>query len=787
MPCRCHHHRYAIASALVTVFTCAAAANEGTNRLFLERVAPLLERRCVSCHSGIHPKGGLSLETAELALSGGDSGPLLAPGDAANSLLLDYVAANPATGDPPAMPKGGPPLTAEDVSTLREWITDGAPWPEGKTLIDRREINRDWWSLRPIAEVKPPPNDAQRADQRWERTPIDAFIAAAHRERGLTPAPEADRRTLIRRLSFDLTGLPPTPDEVDAFLADGADDAYERLVDRLLASPRYGERWGRHWLDVVHYGDTHGFDKDKIRPNAWPYRDYVIRAFNQDMPYAKFVEQQLAGDVLYPDEADGIVALGFIAAGPFDWVGHIEVSEATTDGQICRNLDRDDMVTTAVSTFVSLTAHCARCHNHKFDPITQTDYYRLQAVFSAVDRADRPYDADSEVGRRRRELQSQRAQLAAAPSTEDRPSNDDSDRAAKLAEVDATLAALPAQQLVFAAATEFEPLGQHQPRRGDVRKISVLRRGDVKQPIEAVEAGAISCLTELPSVFAGASEGERRAELAKWISDRRNPLTWRSIVNRVWHYHFGRGLVETPNDFGRMGALPTHPELLDWLARWFRDDGGQSVKSLHRLIVTSAVYRQSSVGGDAGQRTDAGNQFLWRMNRRRLEAEAIRDAALAVSGKLDLAVGGPGYYVFGFEDDHSPRYWYDRHDPDEPSSLRRSVYRFAVRSAPDPFMATLDCADPSVIVERRGETVTALAALALLNNKFMVRQAEHFAARVTAVAASDAGRLDAAFRLAVGRSPSAAEQALLLPLAERHGWPTVCRLLLNANEFVFVD
>ncbi len=575
----------------------------------------------------------------------------------------------------------------------------------------------------------------------WVRNPLDAFILSRLERQGMKPSAEADRRTLIRRLYFDLLGLPPLPAQIDAFIRDGAPDAYERLVDRLLDSPRYGERWARHWLDVAHYGDTHGYDKDKVRPNAWPYRDYLIRAFNEDRPYSRFVKEQIAGDVFYPDTHDGITGLGFLAAGPWDFVGHVELREGTLDKKITRNLDRDDMVATVMNTFTSLTVQCARCHDHKFDPIEQEDYYSLQAVFAAVDRADRPYQSPT-----------------GTPG------------------------------LVYAAATHFAAAGSFTPTNGKPRSIYLLKRGSEKKPVREVGPGTVACLTDLPSRFSlsGKSEGERRAALARWITDPRNPLTWRSIVNRMWQYHFGQGLVDTPNDFGRMGGKPSHPELLDFLAVEFRD-GGQSIKRLHRLIVTSATYRQESKDNAAYARIDGGNRLLWRMNRRRLDAESIRDAVLAVSGRIDYRMYGPGFRTFGFLDDHSPHYKYEEYNPDDPSGRRRSVYRFLVRSAPDPFMETLDCPDPSLRVEKRNESLTALQALALLNDKFMLRMAEHFAARVGKRGGDLSGQVAAAYRLALGREPTTEEGRVLSEYARKHGLANTFRLILNTNEFSFVD
>lgn len=978
---------------------------------FVKDVQPIFAASCFKCHGPNKQKNELRLDSKEIALAGGESGKAIVPGDSAASPLIRFVSGL----DPDKMmPPEGERLTAEQVGVLRAWIDQGAEWPDSASvkLVDKF----DWWSLKPIKKVESPAAGALPGHEAFVRNPVDAFILAKLAEHKLAPSPEADRRTLIRRLYFDLIGLPPIPEAVDKFVADPDPQAYEKLVDELLASPRYGERWARHWLDVVHYGDTHGYDKDKVRPNAWPYRDYVIRAFNEDRPYDRFVKEQLAGDVYYPGTRDGVAGLGFIAAGPFDFVGQIEVGDGTMEKQRVRNIDRDDMVSVAMNTFVSLTAQCARCHNHKFDPISQEDYYSLQAVFAAVDRADRPYDPDPEVAQRRKiltrkrreltalrgrldaqlvqaggaELMSLNQRIAAAqggPAAGERPeygyhsniepkqdtpkwvqvdlgsptpidrvvlvANNDSfnnigpgfgfpvqykveasDDAAfaagvtlivdhttadvpnpgvtpqvlpapaggvsaryvrvtatklaprqndyifslaelsvirpdganaargaavtsldsieglprwaranlvdgiypgatevpaptelatlreerakllasqvepavlaaferaerELAEVNQGIAALPQPEfMVYAAATEFDQSGSFSATYGKPRPVHLLHRGDEKSPRQEVGPGTVGAVKEVPSRFnlsAEHDESARRAALAEWMLDERNPLTWRSIVNRVWYYHFGRGIVETPNDFGRMGAEPTHPELLDWLAAEFRDGGRhvqrQSIKSLHRLILTSSTYRQSSANSAEHAKVDGGNQYLWRQNRQRLGAEAIRDGALSLAGLLDTRkMGGPGFMAFGFVDDHSPHYKYAEHDPDDPASHRRSIYRLIVRSVPDPFMETLDCADPSLIVERRNETLTALQALALLNNRFMVRMAERFAQRVESDAPRDLpAQIDAACRFALGRAATPDESAALLKVAQKHGLPNACRLIFNTNEFVFVD
>jgi hypothetical protein len=700
-----------------------------------ERPAALgiLEKNCLKCHNATTRMGGLSLVTAA------DARKVIVPGKAAESRLVAMI-----SGEKPRMPAGGAPLAAADVAAIRDWIDAGAAWTEPLGAAA-------WWSLKPLAKPA------------GEHT-IDEFIRAKLAEKGLTPSPEADRATLIRRLTFDLHGLPPAWEEVKAFEADRSPDAYERLVDRLLASPRYGERWARHWLDVAHYGESHGYDKDKPRRNAWPYRDWVIRAFNEDKPYAQFVEEQLAGDVLHPDDPQAVVATGFIAAGPWDFVGHVELREGTTDKEITRLLDRDDMVMTTMQAFTSMTAHCARCHNHKFDPIPQEDYYKLQAVFAGVDRADRPWDKEASVYAKRRPLLEEQRRILAGEQpllltmTE-------------LAQVEHRMGELPKPQMVY-AASPIVP-----------REIHVLNRGNVGSPGKLAEPGALSCVSSLPSQF---KADQRRAELARWITHRDNPLTWRSIVNRVWQDHFGAGIVDTPNDFGRMGSMPTHPELLDWLAADFRDHGGR-LKRLHKMMVMSAAYRQRSANDPKNAAIDAGNQYLWRMNRWRLDAEAVRDATLAANGKLDLTVGGPSVEQFWFKDDHSPVYDYTKFDVDSPASYRRSIYRFIVRSVPDPFMDRLDCPDPSLIAARRNVTITAIQALALLNNPFMVKHPVHLAERVARMAPDVEGLMWAAYRLLLSREAKPEEAREVAEYARKYGMAAACRVLLNSNEFLFVD
>jgi mono/diheme cytochrome c family protein len=990
----------AFSFAVVAAFSVAQpTANEANEKFFRDKVAPILKKNCLSCHNPDKARGGLDLTTRDTTLTGGDKGPALVPGDSAKSLLAKMI-----RGPMPKMPRMADPLSEADVALILHWIDGGAPWPKDFALAERPKTkDGPWWSLQPL--VKPTVPEVK--DKAWAKSVIDRFILATLEAKGLTPSKEADRVTLIRRVTFDLHGLPPTPQEIDDFVNDKAADAYEKLIDRLLASPRYGERWARLWLDLVHYADTHGYDKDKKRLWAWLYRDWVIRAFNSDMPYRRFIRHQLAGDVLFPEDPDGIIATGFIVAGPWDFVGHVELREGTVDKEKTRVLDRDDMVANTLSTFCSLTVHCARCHDHKFDPIPTKEYYQLQAVFAGVERGDRPVASKetqglkAEIEKKRNTTADKHAALhkktaglsspelqklevtyfaiqrvLGTSAVEDRktpsPTNgyhsaiEKTADATKWVQIDlgkptdiTAVRLLPARPTDFPDTpgfgfplrykitlsndenfAKFEALVDHtredvanpldepmsfaidkkaryvrltatklwkrtndyvfalgemqvygkddknialgakvtaldsieagrwstrhlvddftsrhrlfqakgerprhhlEMRRSEVeaeirklreklvdpdtrselthlakeletldaqlatlkdslkvyaavpvapRPIHVLQRGDVERKGDLALPGGLSLLKGLDFKTSrdrkGADEGARRAALAEWIADDANVLTWRSIVNRVWQHHFGKGLVDTPNDFGRNGSKPSHPELLDYLASEFR--GADSFKKLHRQILLSATYRQASAHDPANAKKDADNRLLWRMNRQRLDAESIRDSVLAISGKMDYKMYGPGYELFRFKDDHSPVYDHlDVNFINRPESWRRTIYRFTVRSVPNPFLETLDCADPNINVPVRNTTMTALQALTLLNNPFMVKQSEYFAERVQKMEKDSARQADAAIRLAFARAATPQERAAIGAYIQRHGLANACRLLLNANEFMFID
>lgn len=978
---------------------------------FVRDVQPILKQNCLRCHGPEKQKGDYRVDLRKGALQGGESyAPNIIPGKSADSPLIKFVTG---TGDL-TMPPEGDRLSAQDVATLRTWIDQGAKWPD--EVAGEVADKADWWAFRPLPT-------SQKAGTRQT---IDAFIQSQLDARGLTPSLPADRRTLIRRLSFDLIGLPPTPDDVEKFIADTSPNAYEQLVDRLLASPRYGERWARHWLDAAHFAETHGHDQDRIREHAWPYRDYLIQSFNSDKPYSQFVQEQVAGDILFPNDPQATVALGFLAAGPWDESSLKDIREDTLDRQIARYLDRDDMIATVINNFTSLTVQCARCHDHKFDPISQADYYSLQAVFAGVERANRKYDPDPQIAQRRRELLRRQIQLknpvedftaslltpAVQQLVEDwerklgsqgtiwkpvelesytssggatltklgdgsilsggvRPERDtvtvvataplqkvtairlevltddslphhgpgrqdngnlhlseievsvdgtetplplanakadfnqqDWGIARAIDKMDATawgifpkvgqshaavfelhdpltlngssklrivikqlhggghligrarlsvsdsvppvrldvlpesvtrilaipasersrqqrleltlfqqseqveqaLASLPKQSLVYSAAADFDPEGGLHPPPGP-RPIQVLHRGDIKQPRAASVPGALGCLTSLPARFdvdPKSPEATRRAALAHWLTAPANQLTWRSIVNRVWHHHFGRGLVGTVNDFGHMGELPSHPELLDWLAADFRD-GPQSLKQLHRQIVTSAAYRRSANPGLPESQSpanviDPDNRSLSHMNRTRLDAECIRDAVLQFSGRLDLRMGGPSDRQFDLQPGiHvTPKVDYSKFDLDSSLGRRRSIYRFLFRTLPDPFMETLDCPSGDQITPTRTNSVTVQQALALWNDAFIARHCEYIAARIQADSIKDQTEIETpegktrhqvelTIKLILGRAGSDKEIVDLSTYTSHHGLANTCRLLLNSNEFLFVN
>ena len=956
------------------------------NEFFTTKIEPLLRKRCFECHShGKKMKAGLALDSRSGWEQGGDSGPAIVPGKPDQSLLIEMVRWVDEDYQMPPKKK----LPAEEIALLEEWAKRGAP--DLRTLQVEKSDPLNWWSLQPLS--KPPVPEGSH--------PIDAFIHAKLTKKGLQPSPEADRRTLIRRLFFDLHGMLPTPKEVEAFVDDPDPEAWNNLVSGMLNSPRYGERWARHWLDVIHFADSHGCEHDVKRPNAWRFRDYVIDRLNADVPWGRFIREQLAADVFFPDEPQLKAGLGFIAAGP------LELSRAGTAPVTFDYLDRDDIVTQTMAAFVSTTANCARCHTHKFDPVTQEDYYALQAVFAGVGKGDIEFDTSAEVMKQRKAGQEllaaaasrdanillqeknsdvvrewvavqgkpvewtiiepevfissggstltlqddgslfatgpmadretytitsrvdlkmltairvealkderlpkggpgraengnlhlseidlhwfpdggkQSVKLKIARATADFDQDNwtakhaiDGDlktgwaifprvneshhivfelekpidlAAGKLAltlkqlwppkhyigkvrvsvtgaeenaarvlpsEVTAGLAKKEKErtgtEAVAIAAVALESYARKNlanlapkkvvygvssswshakklPKPREPKVVHLLRRGAIDQPVREVGPGALSAISNLPGRFKLSDpkeEAMRRAALADWITHRDNPLTWRSIVNRVWHYHFGRGLCDTPNDFGRMGSEPTHPELLNWLAVWFRDEAEGSLKRLHQLILTSETWRQSSqVKSNA---IDADNRFLWRMNRRRLDAEVFRDSTLRIAGRLDLKMGGPGIEQFKKSKgpQSTPALDYSAYDWDAAAASRRSIYRVVWRGIPDPFMDTLDFPDMALLSPKRGFSVSALQSLSLYNNDFVLHAAEWIASRLEREATTEKEQIRRAVQLCWQRDPAASEMSTFDAYAQTHGLAALCRVLLNSNEFLFVD
>lgn len=929
------------------IVCCTAVAAAGAEIDFNEHIAPLLVRHCAGCHNASELAGELDLTQRDAAFAGGASGAAaITAGKPAESHLVERLRA----GDMP--PEGqGAPLPADDLARIEEWIAAGADWPADRALspyeftTDER-AGFDWWSLQPVREPVVPTVDRRE----WTRTPLDFFVLEKLQGRGLQPAAEADRATLIRRAHLDLLGLPPAPAEIAAFVADPSPDAYEKLIDRLLASPHYGERWARHWLDVVRFGESNGYETNTARAGAWPYRDWVIAAFNDDLPYPQFVLHQLAGD-----QFDADAATGYLVGGAHDMVKSPDVGLTLTQ----RANDLDDMISTTASAFLGLTAGCAKCHDHKFDPISQRDYYALQAVFAGVEHGEREWrTADHERrSQRRRRLRSRLEQLERQAdeliarhqplallerSPQSRPRGpvhprlnvdrfepqlarfvrftvlDTNTVEPCLDELEVFTAGAGARNVALAAAgtratassvfaggsmklhrlehindgrygngrswisaeagtgwvqvelpepatidrvvwardrqgkftdrlpiryrveisqtgddwklvatgddrRTYDPVaGPDEPARtaglpraiveqverleGEIAELReelarltptkaylgtfreppathVLYRGEPLQKREQVAPGGIDAVGAL-DLPADAPEAKRRVALARWIASKTNPLTARVMVNRIWHYHFGRGLVDTPGDLGFGGGRPSHPELLDYLAARFMA-GGWRPKAIHRLIMLSSTYRQSSAYNEQAARQDAECRLLWRFAPRRLEAEAIRDCVLSASGVLDLRMGGPGYDVFqpntSYVKVYQPKIEFG------PAEWRRMIYQHKPRMEQDATFGQFDCPDASGVISRRNVSTTALQALNLLNAPFMIQQAERFAARLEREANTPEERIRRAFWLAFGRAPAEDELAAAERLVADEGLMIFCRALFNANEFLYVN
>jgi hypothetical protein len=778
-------------------------ATVATSRSRETDVAVVLARNCLECHNGSDHKGGLDLTRREKALAGGDSGEVLKLGDPENSLLVNRIEA----GEMP--PKGREKLSADDRRLLRDWIKDGAIWAADPIdpflYTSARRAGYNWWSLQPLQVVKPPTNTPTPGVSEGEGTrplnPIDNFIRQRLDKAGLKPSPEADRRTLIRRLSFDLIGLPPTPKEVEDFVNDRDPLAYERLVDRLLDSPHYGERWARHWLDIVRFGESQGFERNKLRPNVWKYRDFVVEAFNSDLPYDDFIRWQIAGDVLQPDNPLAVIASGFLAIGPYDLTAY---TNGTPDMQkFAREEELEGLVGAVGQTFLGLTINCSRCHDHKFDPITQREFYQMSAALGGTyhgdERASLTDSAKPLIERRISALEAEVEGLRRRHAPRDEPKGDKTSndktasrgRSAHHAERDGYVEAQVSRRDAVIRLLRGGPVHTTVPKQPGVWR--VLARGDFKQPGEVVASRGIAAVTGSTAdwkLAENAPEANRRKALAEWISDPNNPLTPRVIVNRLWGYHFGEGLVRMTSDFGFQGGLPSHPELLDWLAGQLvrpADGPPWSLKRIQRLIVTSAAYRQSSRTVPKAAGVDADNRLVWKRPSQRLEAETFRDAVLAVSGDLDLKLGGPGFRDFKISSAGNNE-TYTVFDAIGPEFNRRSLYRTWVRAGTSPLLDTLDCPDPSVPTPRRSVTSTPLQALSLLNDTFIEHYAGRFAERLRREAGdATTAQVGRAYALAFARQPTSEEITFGQRFIADHELTQFCIVLFNASEFLFVD
>jgi mono/diheme cytochrome c family protein len=898
---------------MLAVVAMPAVADADGARHFENRVLPILRSRCFECHGPDLQESALRVDSRPALLAGGDFGPALVPGEPAKTELLRRMTAS----DPDErMPPEGEPLSAAEVAAVSQWVADGAIWPGQMEAVAPARRSSDHWAFQPLAESFP-------------QDSIDGFITDALAARGLAPSGPADRRTLIRRLSLDLIGLPPAPDEVEAFVADKRPQAVEDLVVRLLASPRYGERWAQHWLDVIRYADTRGYEYNTLREHAWPYRDWVIDAFNRDLPYDRFLFEQLAGDTVGVDAATGFLVTAPLPTPP-------EVGKEPAAIRQTRLNSLDEMVQNVGAAMLGLTVGCARCHNHKFDPISSRDYHRLVATFSGVQYDDRPWRQEDDAARAaeyaalteaieavQRELATFphwrdaesgihtdhfapvtarriRLTVLATDATTEGPAFDEievwgtsdaeseemenlasaslggkatsSGAAANIGGSDddlndgkygtgstwvadrrppawvqidlphpARIARVtwsrdrkivkqnspePASRLtsrwsikiddgadgwrtlvdasrtsginaekadqrreseekIVAMRAEQAKLRQRQVFAGRftaAEPVHLLLRGDPTQPTVPVGPGGLEVLGGA-ELAVETPEQERRVALARWLVGDAAPLVARAIVNRVWHHHFGTGFVSTPGDFGTAGERPSHPALLDWLARRFIDHGW-SLKWLHREIVMSTTYRQDSRPVASAVAVDPDTRLVWRYPPQRLDAESIHDAMLSAAGVLDLAMGGPGVVIYHPKLQQFDE-WRPREDPG-PAAWRRMIYLAKMRGSDDGMFKVFDLPDCGQVRDKRGDSTTPLQALNLMNGPFTVRAAGGLADRLRREAGSDpAAQVERLFAILFARPPTPAELRACVDTLQSENLETVCRAAFNANEFLF--
>ncbi len=746
-------------------------------------IKPILAAHCVKCHGPFRQRGGLRLDNGAFAKEGGNTGPVIVAGKSAESTIIHAIAGtNPNLQMPPGKNQR---LSDAEIGKFRAWIDQGAKWGGAIVLLDA-EGKSNHWAFKPIARPGVWQLKVQPAN------PIDAFVIAKLNDNDLSPAPEADRATLIRRVSFDLTGLPPTPEEVDAFLKDTSTTAFEKVVDRLLASPHYGERWGRHWLDSARYADSDGYEKDTGRPFAWRYRDWVINALNADMPFDQFTVEQLAGDLLPNSTTPQKTATGFHRNTLTNREGGVDQEEFRVAAVV-------DRVSTTGKVWLGLTVSCAQCHDHKYDPVSQREFYQLFAFFNS----DKEVDIASPLAGEEERLKKEQAAFAAEKMKLQSAVAEAKEKKLPDADLKKREAALAAHLKKLPVGTKASTLAA-----GPVRPTHVMLRGDFLRKGVEVKPGTPGVLPK--------SNGATRLDLANWIVSKDNPLTARVTANWVWGKFFGRGLVNTPDDFGTQGEKPSHPELLDWLASEFRD-GGWSLKKFHKLIVTSATYnRSSAVTADVLKR-DPLNVLLARQQRLRLEAELMRDNALAASGLLNRMVGGPSIRppqpagISELTYANSAK-WVETTGPER---YKRGLYIWFQRTSPYPMLTAFDSPDSNVCVVRRDRSNTPLQALTLLNDTVFVEAAQALGKRVLTESkdATDVERITRMFRLCLGRAPLPTEAERLTKLlaqfrklsasdpdgaakllgtqkpvgvsaTDAAAWVALARALMNLDEFV---
>lgn len=690
---------------------------ESPTEYFDKNVAPILVTHCLGCHSGASPEGQLDLSSRIHAFKKSGGVPIINAGEPEKSLLWQQIR----SGEMPPESL----LSNKEKRIMEEWIKKGAVW--GADPIDPFQLSSqyragyDWWSLQPLTHI-----DETTSENFSIQNPIDRFIQDKLHRNKLKPSRRADPRTLVRRLFIDVTGLPPDKADVMEFIKNDSSQEWERLVDKVLASPHYGERWARHWMDIVRFGESDGYEYNRPRNNSWYYRDWLIRAFNEDMPYDTFVQMQIAGDVLSSDSLEGAAAVGFLVAGPHNTILGVDPVMKLA-GQ---HDELEELAGVVGQTFLGMTIQCARCHDHKFDPISQKEYYQFIASLDSFRHGRRTINSEAE------------------------------------------------QKQVYTAVP------------GPKNIMRLFERGDVSLPTEEIiNPGGLKSLVGVPSNFSlnsNSDDKQKRMALAHWVSHKDNALFHRVIINRVWYYHFGKGFISTPSDFGFHGGMPSHPELLDWLASWFKDNQ-YSLKKLHKLILMSSTYQQSSTMDHVSAELDQTNRYFWRQNPRRIEGEVLRDSILQISGVLNPQLFGPAYKDVRVQE-VGPAFYYLPFSAHDKTMNRRTIYRWHVRGQRSALLDTFDCPDPSTQTPKRVVTTTPAQALSQWNDDFIIQMSHSLAKRIqNEVGPTIDNQVKHAWNLVLVRPPQSEELRRATEFVHKNGLAQFCRVLFNTNEFIVID